>query len=264
MSRQPLSPYVRLAVTAARRAGALLATRMGKAASVTMKRSPIDLVTEMDRASERLIRRTLQRASPTFGFLGEEYGDRHLRSLYRWIVDPLDGTMNFVHGLPFFGVSIGLAYAGTPIVGVVYDPIADELFTASRGGGAFLNGERIAVSSRRRLAQSLLSTGFSSTFRERPTVYLRWFRAFESRSHAVRRLGSTALCLAYVAAGRFEGFYERDLWPWDVAAGMLLVQEAGGRVSDFNGRAVILEEGRVVASNGRIHREMLRVLGGRR
>jgi len=168
--------------------------------------------------------------------------------------------MNFVHGLPFFGVSIGLEARGTLIAGVIYDPMRRELFTASAGGGAFLNGRRISVSSTRRLARSLLSTGFSSAFRASSRAYLRWFRRFEASSHAVRRMGSTALSLAYVAAGRLDGFYERDLWPWDVAAGILLVREAGGAVSNFQGRPVVLGDGRLVASNGRIHGEMLRVL----
>jgi len=264
MSQPHLHQYVQSAATAARHAGALLARHAGRPASVQTKRSAVDLVTEIDRSSERLIRQSLQRATPTFGFVGEEYGRRRGRSPYQWIVDPLDGTMNFVHGVPFFGVSIALVFEQTPIAGVVYDPCRKELFTATRGGGAFLNGKRIKVSSTRHLSSSLLSTGFSSRFRTQPVQYLRWFRALEGASHAVRRLGSTALCLAYVAAGRLDGFYERDLWSWDTAAGIVLVQEAGGRVSDFAGRRVVLEDGRVVASNGSIHPQVLRVLGGSR
>ena len=321
MPRQPLASCVRAASLAARQAGALLARYAGKPASVKTKRSPVDLVTEVDGAAERLIRRALLRATPGFGFLGEESGGPSTRatasparpasvpgragrgpllrvipserspsqlfgisssegrlhpepsegrsesrndgpgqSPYRWIVDPLDGTMNFVHGLPLFGVSIGLEARGTLVAGVIYDPMRNELFTATAGGGAFLNGRRMRVSSTRRLAQSLLSTGFSSAFRASSRAYLRWFRTFEASSHAVRRIGSTALCLAYVAAGRLDGFYEQDLWPWDIAAGILLVREAGGRVSNFHGRPVTLEEGRLVASNRRIHGEMLRVL----
>jgi myo-inositol-1(or 4)-monophosphatase len=255
-----LTPYVRVAARAARQAGVLLAQHVGRPSSVTTKRSAKDLVTEIDRASERVIHRLLHRAYPSFGFLGEEHGRRREASPYRWVVDPLDGTTNFVHGVPFFGVSIGLEHAGVLLVGVVYDPLRRHLFVASRGHGAFLNGARLRVSRNRTLASSLLATGFSSTFRTHPQPYLGWFQTLEGRTHAVRRLGSTALCLAYVSAGWLDGFYERDLWPWDIAAGLLLVKEAGGRVSNFEGDAVVLADGRVVASNGRIHRDILRVI----
>ena len=260
MSALPLRAYARAATLAARQAGALLATSAGRPSSVTTKRSPNDLVTEIDRASERLIHRILHQAFPSFGFLGEEHGPRREASPYRWVVDPLDGTINFVHGMPFFGVSIGLEHEGTMLVGVIYDPLRRHLFVGSRGHGAFLNGRRLRVSRSRTLGGSLLATGFSSQFRSHPQPYLGWFQALESRSHAVRRLGSTALCLAYVAAGWLDGFYERDLWPWDIAAGLLLVEEAGGRVSNLEGNPVTLAEGRVLASNGWIHCEMLRII----
>jgi len=259
-----LTSYLRLAIVAAQQAGRLLARYAGKPSTVRTKRSVVDLVTEIDRRAERLIRRILGQATPTFGFLGEEYGQRAQRSRYQWVVDPLDGTMNFVHGVPFFGVSIALACEQTPVIGVIYDPSRSELFTAIGGHGAWLNGKRIRVSATRRLSLSLLATGFSSRFRTRPQPYLEWFQTLERGSHSVRRLGSTALCLAYVAAGRLEGFYERDLWPWDIAAGMVLVEEAGGQVSDFRGRTVALAQGRLVASNGRIHRPLLqRLVRGR-
>lgn len=262
MSNASLQRYARIASRAAREAGALLAASAGRPSSVTTKRSAKDLVTEVDRASERLIHRILHHAFPAFGFLGEEHGQRREASSHRWIVDPLDGTINFVHGTPFFGVSIGLEHQGAIVAGVIYDPMRQQLFTATRGRGAFLNGRRLRVSRHRSLGDSLLSTGFSSKFRTHPQPYLRWFQILEARSHAVRRLGSTALCLAYVAAGWLDGFYERDLWPWDLAAGLLLVEEAGGRVSDFKGKPVTLTEGRVVASNGRIHEAMLQALRG--
>jgi myo-inositol-1(or 4)-monophosphatase len=255
-----LRQYVAAASRAAVAAGSLLALHVGRPRTVKTKRSAIDLVTEIDRASERLIHRILHRAYPAFGFLGEEHGERHKGAPSRWIVDPLDGTNNFVHGLPLFGVSIGLQHRGTMLVGVIYDPMRRELFVAMRGYGAILNGKRISVSPTRTLAYSLLSTGFSSSFLKHEQPYLGWFQALQRHSHGVRRIGSTVLSLAAVAAGRLEGFYERDLWPWDVAAGMLLVQEAGGRVSNFEGRAVVLEEGRLVASNGHIHLELLRML----
>lgn len=255
-----LSAYAQVAARAAREAGALLARHIGKPKTVQTKRSRIDLVTEIDRASERLIHTVLHRATPTFGFLGEEQGERYARTTSRWIVDPLDGTNNFVHGLPLFGVSIGLEHHGKLVVGVVYDPIRRELFIATKGGGCTLNGARVHVSPTKTIAHSLLSTGFSSQFLTRTQPYLRWFKAFQRQSHGVRRIGSTVLSLAWVACGRLEGFYERDLWPWDVAAGMVLVQEAGGRVSNLDGGLASVADGRLVASNGRIHREMLHIL----
>jgi myo-inositol-1(or 4)-monophosphatase len=262
MFPSPLAGYVRAASQAARTAGRLLARHAGKPAAVATKRGINDLVTNLDRASEQLIRRILRRAYPAFGFLGEERGHRRTASPYHWIVDPLDGTTNFIHGIPFFGVSIGLVHQRTLLVGVIYDPIRRQLFICARGHGAWLTGARLRVSRHRTLAASLLATGFSANFRRHPQPYARWFHTLESQSQAVRRMGSTALCLAYVAAGWLDGFYERDLWPWDVAAGLLLVEEAGGRVTDFEGRPVVLHRGRVVASNGFIHEQILRVVRG--
>lgn len=258
--REPLRAYARTATLAAQQAGRLLARRLGRPNTVQTKRSAIDLVTELDRHAERLIQRILHRAYPTFDFLGEEHGQPRHSSPYRWIVDPLDGTNNFVHGLPFFGVSIGLQYRQTMIAGVIYDPMRQELFVATKGGGAYLNGRRIMVSSTRRLACSLLATGFSSRFLTRQEPYLHWFTTLQRHSHGVRRLGSTVLCLAAIAAGRLEGFYERDLWPWDMAAGILLVEEAGGRITNLAGDRPALEAGQLVASNGHIHNQLLRRL----
>ena len=260
LSRAQLRRCATTAAHAAVVAGGLLARHIGKPRMVQTKRSAVDLVTEIDRASERIIHAILHRADPAVGFLGEEHGARRDGASSRWIVDPLDGTNNFVHGLPLFGVSIGLEHHGTMVVGVVYDPMRRELFTATRGGGAFLNGRRIHVSPTKRLALSLLSTGFSANFLKHPQPYLGWFQTLQASSHGVRRIGSSVLSLAFVASGRLEGFYERDLWPWDIAAGMLLVQEAGGRVSNLTGRPASLSEGRLVATNGHIHRALLRAL----
>ena len=256
-----LNAYARAATNAARAAGLLLRRHLGAPRTVHTKRSAIDLVTELDRASEQLIYTQLHRAFPSVGFLGEECGARHTGRSSRWIVDPLDGTNNFVHGLPLFGVSIGLELDGQIVMGVIYDPIRRELFLAMKRRGAFLNGKRIHVSATRRLAISLLATGFSSRFLTRRQPYLRWFETLQRRSHGVRRIGSTVLCLAAVAAGRLDGFYERDLWPWDIAAGSLLVEEAGGRVTNLVGSLLDLTNGQLVASNGHIHQELLRVVG---
>ncbi len=250
----------REAIAAARQAGALLARYAGRPATVKTKRSAVDLVTEIDHASERLIAKRLERAFPAIGFLGEEHGHRRSDAPDQWVVDPLDGTLNFVHGVPLFGVSIGLVHRGRPVVGVVYDPSRRELFVAIHGRGATLNGRRIHVAPTRSFGHALLSTGFPVTFRTNPQPSLSWFQACQSRTHGVRRLGTTVLSLAYVAAGRLEGFYEENLWPWDIAAGIALVTEAGGRVSDFRGRPPALTAGRLVATNGPIHRPLLRVL----
>lgn len=260
MSPTLLQRYAAAASRAAVAAGSLLAKRIGKPKTVETKRSAIDLVTEVDRAAEQLIHAILHRAEPAFGFLGEEHGERYEAAPLRWIVDPLDGTNNFVHGFPFFGVSIGLESRGRMLVGVIYDPMRRELFTAINGAGAFVNRTRLRVSSTTRLARSLLSTGFSTKFLTQDQPYLGWFQALQRSSHGVRRMGSTVLSLAAVAAGRLEGFYEQDLWPWDMAAGMLLVQEAGGRVTNLEGGSVVLTGGQLVATNGHIHRELLRAL----
>ena len=171
--------------------------------------------------------------------------------------------MNFVHGVPCFAVSIGLEVRGRLAAGVIYDPMRDELFTAIRGQGARLNGRRIRVSPARALRESLLATGFNASFRRHHQPYLRWYLALEAGSHAVRRMGSTAICLAYVACGRLEGFYEQDLKAWDVAAGMLLVEEAGGQLSKLDGSPADVADGRLLATNRRIHQAVLRVLTSR-
>lgn len=261
MISQALSRYLRVAVQAAQTAGALLRRRPRAGLAYSTKRHAIDLVTRFDRASERAIRRILLHAFPEHGMMGEERTRVRPEAPWQWMVDPLDGTTNFVHGVPCFAVSIGLVERGRPVLGVIYDPSQRELYAAARGGGMRLNGRRVRVSRARRLEDSLLSTGFSVRFRKDPRPFLRWFTAFQRRTHAVRRMGSTALSLAYVAAGRQDGFYEQDLWPWDIAAGMVLVEEAGGRITDFAGHPVRLSaEARqyaLVASNSLIHRQLL-------
>lgn len=261
MAATLLHRCLEVAVEAARQAGRLQARAIGRPSTVATKSSAIDLVTDVDRTSERLIRKALTRHFPTHGLYGEEHGRANPRAPYQWFIDPLDGTMNFVHGVPWFTVSIGLVHQHQPVVGVIYDPIQEELFTAVHGGGARLNGRRIRVSRTRRLKESLLSTGFSSQFHRHAKRYLGWFEQLQRRSHGVRRVGSTALSLAYVACGRFDGFYEHDLWPWDIAAGMVLVSEAGGCVTDFDGRPLPRpRRGLLLASNGAIHHELIPIL----
>jgi myo-inositol-1(or 4)-monophosphatase len=251
-----------VASRAAVQTGKLLASRAGRPKDVRTKTSAIDLVTEVDKAAEGLLHRAIAKHFPDHGFQGEERTNTNPDAAYRWIVDPLDGTINFVHGAPMFAISIGLLHGREPVVGVIYDPIRRELFTAMKGGGARLNGRRMRVSGTDTMAASLLSTGFSLAFRRVPTEYLRWLVAFERGSHAVRRIGTTAISLAWLAAGRLDGFYERELAPWDFAGGTAIVREAGGRVTDFDGHPITVgtERSRLVASNGRIHDEMLAVL----
>jgi len=253
--------FLEVAVETARAAGALLRERLGRVRA-EYKSSRTDLVTEADRASEALILHRLREAFPQHAFWGEESGQGGAGGGggYRWLVDPLDGTTNYVHGLPIFAVSIALERQGELVVGVVYQPVTEELFTAVRGRGAWLNGEPIRVSSVDRLEESLLVTGFPYDAEAAGGDNMDHFVQFSRRCHAVRRLGSAALDLAYVAAGRFDAYWEVGVNPWDWGAGVLLVQEAGGRVTDFRGRPLALQRRQVVASNGRIHDRVLEVL----
>lgn len=260
----PLSELQIAAELAAKKAGPLLVKFMGEPAKVQTKKSAIDLVTEIDRESETILRKSLNRAFPGLGFLGEEHGYTPSETDYRWIIDPIDGTMNFVHGIPFFCISIGLEYRGKLVVGVIYDPCRKEMFSAIKGGKTTLNGEPVRVSKAKTLDKSVLSTGFSSNFRTQSEPYLSWFVHFERTCHAVRRMGSTALYLAYVASGRMEGFYEQDLHPWDVAGGIVLVNQAGGRVSNLSDGPVDLQDGELVATNKHIHTELIRHLNENR
>lgn len=250
----------RVAVDAAQAAGRLLKAELSGPRRVAYKGSPTNLVTEMDARAEALIADRLRAAFPDDGLLGEERGHQPGRSGRRWIVDPLDGTTNYAHGLPLFAVSVALERAGRPELGVIYDPNLDELFVAERGRGATLNGRALTVSTTAELGESLLATGFPYDIRQTADTNLREHAAFSLRARGVRRMGSAVLYLAWVAAGRLDGYWELRLGPWDVAAGALLVAEAGGRVSDLAGDALDLDAPAIVASNGRIHDAMLAVL----
>lgn len=257
------APYRReldVALSAAREAGALLRERQQDVLNVRHKGS-IDLVTDADLASERLIAGYIANAFPDDALLAEEgtgtgSGDRSGR---RWIVDPLDGTTNYSHGYPMYAVSIALEADGEVQVGVVYVPVLDEMFAAINGHGATLNGKPARVSDADALIDSMLSTGFAYDPEIRPENYPH-FQAFTDRAQAVRRDGAAALDLCYVACGRFDGFWERELSPWDVAAGALLVTEAGGAISDYSGGPLDIFAREAVASNGRIHAQLLETL----
>jgi myo-inositol-1(or 4)-monophosphatase len=249
------------AVNVARDAGALLVQRLGSAKITT--KGDINLVTEADIAAENLIIERIRSHYPQHGILAEESGEAIFvggkRSEWKWIIDPLDGTTNYAHGYPCFCVSIALEHTGALEVGVVYDPMRDEMFAAERGQGATLNDRKIRVSSVEELNAAMLCTGFPYNVRERPD-FAREFTNFTMSAQAVRRDGSAALDLAYVACGRFDGFWEDGLSPWDIAAGALLIQEARGRVTNFKNEPLDIYTEKVLATNGLVHDAMLRVL----
>jgi myo-inositol-1(or 4)-monophosphatase len=249
-------------------AGALIRGYFERGVATEYK-GDVDLVTEADRASERLITERLTEAYPEHGIYGEEGVRQRIESEYRWYVDPLDGTTNFAHGFPVFCVSLGLEHRpkglgadedGELVAGVVYDPTRDELFTAEKGQGAWLNGRRVHVSGTKELAEALLATGFPSRKRHvSPNIH--FYQELTLRSHGVRRPGSAALDLAYTACGRLDGFWEFHLNPWDTAAAVLLVMEAGGTVTRFDGTPFRLNSAEVLASNGLLSRELVGIFG---
>ena len=250
----------RVAVEAARAAGELLHRAHSGTRQVSYKGTATNLVTEMDGRAEALVVEALLGSFPDDGILAEEGGARPGRSGRRWVVDPLDGTTNYAHGLPVYAVGIGLEREGVVELGVVYDPTRNELFVGERGAGAWLNDQQLSVSAADSLGASLLATGFPYDIRTNPDNNLKEYAAFSVRARAVRRMGSALIDLAYVAAGRFDGFWEMTLGPWDVAAAAVLIDEAGGRITNLDGGAVDINRPRVVASNGRIHDQILAVL----
>ena len=258
-----MSHFSTTAESIAREAGALLSDFYHRGVRTEYK-GDVDLVTEADRASEALIVRRLHEALPTHGVYGEEGARSGLDSEYRWYIDPLDGTTNFAHGFPAFCVVLGCERRpaglapeadGEMVAGVIYDPLRDEIFSAARGEGARLNGTPIHVSTAKLLQESLIATGFPSHKRHRsPNVH--FYQEFTLRSHGVRRAGSAALDLAYVACGRLDGYWEFQLNPWDTSAGYLLVEEAGGAVTHLDGGRFTLDSREILATNGLIHAEM--------
>ena len=253
-----MNPFLEVAIEAAREAGAILRAECDRPKNISYK-GEADLVTESDHRSEKAIVTRLRRHFPDHAIVAEEGSSGAAAGAkYCWHIDPLDGTTNFAHGYPCFAVSIGLAVDGQPVTGVVFNPVSDELFTAVRGEGAYLNGKPMHVSTVEKLAQSLVATGFPTHQRKRSgNIFYYW--EFTLRSHGVRRDGSAALDLCSVACGRFDGFWEFGLNSWDTGAGVLLIEEAGGRVSGLAGQAYQLGGPDILASNGRIHDEMQQV-----
>ncbi|MDD9271118.1 inositol monophosphatase family protein [Paenibacillus sp. GCM10023248] len=274
MSNSGAEPYVigsksftAVAINTAAKAGEWIKSKMGDINRIDTKYSPQDLVTEVDKGSEKLIRNLIMTHFPNHSILGEEGVEpgpeasaRALQAMieeeYLWIVDPIDGTTNFVHGFPFFSVSIALAHKGEIIVGVVYDPSRDELFVAEKGKGAYMHGKRALVSEEDRLSSSLVATGFPADRNGALPINLKGVQALAPKVRNLRVAGSAALHLAYVATGRLSGFWEVGLNAWDIAAGALLIQESGGQVTDTEGRPYNLAVRNVLATNGHIHDEL--------
>ncbi len=241
------------------KAGKYLKDNSKKIKKISYK-GDINLVTNVDREVEAILIGSLSREFPDIGFLAEESGKTGCGSGLKWVIDPIDGTTNFAHGFPFYAISVGLEKAGKPVLGIVYNPEHNEFFYAEKGKCAFLNGKRIKVSTVKELKKSLLMTGFSYKLGKSMDENLVHFRNFLISSQAVRRAGSASLDLCYVACGRLEAFWELDLFPWDTAAGWLIVKEAGGEVTDFTGREFNNNSRQILASNGKIHKQMLKIL----
>jgi myo-inositol-1(or 4)-monophosphatase len=261
VSNYPSERYLSVAVKAVRQAGRILMSHLGRLkAPDVMRKGPSDWVTTVDHASEEAIVKALTKAFPDHTVKAEESAPTTASSSYQWLIDPLDGTVNYIHRFPMFGISVALLRFGVLEVGVVYDPLREEMFTARRGHGAWLNGRRIRVSGQPLLKESLLATGFPFRAKRYLDPYLASFRRIFLETGSIRRAGSAALDLAYTACGRLDGFWEMALSPWDMAAGALLIQEAGGRVSDFFGRDTYLEAGHITAGNRSIHPRLVRIL----
>jgi myo-inositol-1(or 4)-monophosphatase len=258
----PYSATLNVMIKAARRAGRSLKRDLGEVENLQVSlKGPRNFVTAADRRAEEIVREELAKARPDYGFLGEE-GGAHAGAdnSHRWIVDPLDGTTNFLHGIPHFAVSIALERSGVVVAALTYNPANEELFVAERGKGAFLNDRRIRVAARKQLADAVVACGLPHFGRGDLALARREIFAAQQHFGGLRRFGAATLDLAWVAAGRFDAFWESNLSPWDMAAGMLLVREAGGFVSDLDGGDAVLTKGHVAAGNDTMHRELLRLL----
>lgn len=254
-----MNEFTEAALEAAGNAGKILEKNFRGQLDVEYK-GAIDLVTQMDKKSEKMITDFLRNRFPRHDVVSEEGTVLEEGSKYIWYIDPLDGTTNYAHGLPWYAVSIGLLRDGNPTCGVIFNPSSGEMFYGEEGGGAFLNGKKIKISTEANIDKALLTTGFPYYLRERPDRVTRNFNRFLTKCQGVRRYGAAALDLAYVAAGFYEGFWEEGLKPWDTAAGILILKEAGGKVSDYGGKEYSIFKDTIVASNGLVHDRMLEIL----
>jgi len=256
------SALINVMIKAARRAGRSLKRDLGEVENLQVSvKGPRNFVTAADRRAEEIVYEELAKARPDYGFLGEEGGLRPgADKSHRWIVDPLDGTTNFMHGMPHFAVSIALERNGAIVAGVTYNPASEELYVAERGKGAFLNDQRIRVAARRTLEDAVVACGLPHYGRGDLVLAREEIAAAQQHFAGLRRFGAATLDLAWVAAGRFDAYWERDMSPWDLAAGILLVREAGGFASDLDGTEAVLAKGEVAAGNDIMHRELLRLL----
>ena len=250
---------------AVRKAGRGMTRDFGEVENLQVSRKgPADFVSNADRRAERTLQRELEKVRPGYGFLLDEGGEiKGTDPQHRWIIDPLDGTTNFLHSIPLFAISVALERDGEIVAGIVYNPISDELFAAERGKGAFLNDRRLRVAARRSLEDCVVTLGIPHLGRGDHDAWLATQRAIMARTQGIRRTGTAALDLAWVAAGRFDGFVETGLSAWDIAAGIILVKEAGGYVTDMRNRDVSLKSGEVVAANPEVHNELIKSLSGR-
>ncbi len=244
----------------AKLAGEIVRDGFGKNIQIEYKTGENNLVTEIDKKSEQTIIEFIQKKYPSHGILSEERGELKKDSEYLWVIDPLDGTTNFAHGLPIFSVSIGLQQNNKTIAGVVYDIMRDVIYTAEITKGSFANGRKLCISQRDKISQSMLVTGFPYNVKENPEKAFEKFETMTRSARAVRRLGSAAIDFCFVAEGVFEGFWEVHLHPWDICAGKLIVEEAGGKVTDFDGSDMDIFSKRVLASNGLVHQQMIDLL----
>jgi myo-inositol-1(or 4)-monophosphatase len=256
-----VTDYLKIAEQACREAGAIQKEGLKKSREIVFK-GAINLVTDIDHACEKAIVHRIQGAFPQHDILAEEGSGKRKDSEYKWIIDPLDGTTNYAHAYPLFCTSIALEHQGEIVLGAVYDPNLDEMFLGEKGGGATLNGKKIQVSQVGELDKALLATGFAYNIRETQNNNLNHFQNFLFQAQAIRRDGVAAIDLCYVAAGRFDGFWELNLFPWDVAAGFVIIKEAGGEVTDFQGHKFQIYLKEILASNEKLHPAMAQVLAG--
>ena len=256
------SANINVMVKACRKAAKILIRDFGEIENLQVSvKGPGDFVTASDKKVEKILMEELQKARPTYSILSEEVGEINNDEFFKWIIDPIDGTSNFLHGIPHFAISIGLEHNKEIICGIIYDPIKDEIFTAEKGNGAYLNNKRMRVSSRSKLKDCIIFTGGHKRESKDRELALEEYKKFSSKVFIpIRKLGSASLDMAYVAAGRCDGFWQRNLNYWDIAAGIILIKEAGGFVTDFNGNDTYIESKTILATNSRINKEMIEVL----